>query len=131
MIGLQAGPIVRAICRFSPESYGAPLHQGLASCSGRPDYRFRQVFPYPACILMTRSRSAACVALAVALLAAANPAAKGDEVGVSDDAILFGQVVHGQLVNFHRLILVKPAARTQEGRRLTLTLEKPGTSLSC
>ncbi|MGY3120501.1 ABC-type branched-subunit amino acid transport system substrate-binding protein [Bradyrhizobium sp. S3.14.4] len=40
---------------------------------------------------MTRSRSAACVALAVALLAAANPAAKGDEVGVSDDAILFGQ----------------------------------------
>ncbi|XUJ35491.1 ABC transporter substrate-binding protein [Bradyrhizobium japonicum] len=40
---------------------------------------------------MTRSRSVACVALAVALLAAANPAAKGDEVGVSDDAILFGQ----------------------------------------
>ena len=40
---------------------------------------------------MTRSRSAACVALAVALLAAANPAAKGDEVGVSDDTILFGQ----------------------------------------
>ncbi|WBL76873.1 ABC transporter substrate-binding protein [Bradyrhizobium xenonodulans] len=40
---------------------------------------------------MTRSRFSACVALAVALLATANFAAKGGETGVSDDAILFGQ----------------------------------------
>ncbi|GAB9083803.1 MULTISPECIES: ABC transporter substrate-binding protein [Bradyrhizobium] len=41
---------------------------------------------------MTRSRSATYLALTVALLTAAMLPAKGDEVGVSDDAILFGQV---------------------------------------
>jgi len=40
---------------------------------------------------MTRSRSATCVALIIALLAMATLSAKGDEAGVSDDAILFGQ----------------------------------------
>ncbi|MBR0842306.1 ABC transporter substrate-binding protein [Bradyrhizobium liaoningense] len=40
---------------------------------------------------MTRSRSATYVALTIALLAAATLPTKGDEVGVSDDAILFGQ----------------------------------------
>ena len=40
---------------------------------------------------MTRSRSAACVALTIALLAMARLPAKGGEAGVSDDAILFGQ----------------------------------------
>lgn len=40
---------------------------------------------------MTRSRSATYVALTIALLAAATLPAKGDEVGVSEDAILFGQ----------------------------------------
>ena len=40
---------------------------------------------------MTRSRSATYLALTIALLTAAMLPAKGDEVGVSDDAILFGQ----------------------------------------
>ena len=40
---------------------------------------------------MTRSRSATCLALTIALLAASLLPAKGDEAGVSDDAILFGQ----------------------------------------
>jgi len=40
---------------------------------------------------MTRSRSATCVALTIALLAMARLPAKGGEAGVSDDAILFGQ----------------------------------------
>lgn len=40
---------------------------------------------------MTPSRSATYVALIIALLAAAALPAKGDEVGVSEDAILFGQ----------------------------------------
>ncbi len=40
---------------------------------------------------MTRSRSATYVALTIALLAAATLPAKGGEVGVSADAILFGQ----------------------------------------
>ncbi|WP_426408635.1 ABC transporter substrate-binding protein [Bradyrhizobium ganzhouense] len=40
---------------------------------------------------MKRSRAATCIALAAALLAAATLTAKGDEVGVSEDAILFGQ----------------------------------------
>lgn len=40
---------------------------------------------------MKRSRAATCIALAAALLAAATLTARGDEVGVSEDAILFGQ----------------------------------------
>lgn len=40
---------------------------------------------------MKRSRAAIRIALAAALLAAATLTAKGDEVGVSEDAILFGQ----------------------------------------
>ena len=40
---------------------------------------------------MKRSRAATCIALAAALLAAATLTATGDEVGVSEDAILFGQ----------------------------------------
>ncbi|MCP3446336.1 ABC transporter substrate-binding protein [Bradyrhizobium sp. CCGUVB14] len=40
---------------------------------------------------MKRSHAATCVALAAALLAAATLTAKGDEAGVSEDAILFGQ----------------------------------------
>ncbi|MBR1131678.1 ABC transporter substrate-binding protein [Bradyrhizobium iriomotense] len=40
---------------------------------------------------MTRSRSATCLALTIALLAASLLPAKGGEAGVSDDAILFGQ----------------------------------------
>ena len=40
---------------------------------------------------MKPSRAATCIALAAALLAAATPAARADEVGVSSDAILFGQ----------------------------------------
>ena len=40
---------------------------------------------------MTRSRSATYVALTIALLAAATLPARADEVGVSADAILFGQ----------------------------------------
>ncbi|HEV2158784.1 ABC transporter substrate-binding protein [Bradyrhizobium sp.] len=40
---------------------------------------------------MTRSRSATWLALTIALLAAAVLPAKGEEAGVSDDAILFGQ----------------------------------------
>ncbi|MDA9491789.1 ABC transporter substrate-binding protein [Bradyrhizobium sp. CCBAU 11361] len=40
---------------------------------------------------MTRSRSATYLALTIALLTAAMLPAKGDEAGVSDDAILFGQ----------------------------------------
>ncbi|OAF18047.1 ABC transporter substrate-binding protein [Bradyrhizobium neotropicale] len=40
---------------------------------------------------MKRSRAATCVALIVVLLAALAPAARGDEAGVSADAILFGQ----------------------------------------
>lgn len=40
---------------------------------------------------MKRPRAATCIALAAALLAAATPAARADEVGVSSDAILFGQ----------------------------------------
>lgn len=40
---------------------------------------------------MKRSRAATCIALAAALLAAATLSARGDEVGVSEDAILFGQ----------------------------------------
>ncbi|MCK1387770.1 ABC transporter substrate-binding protein [Bradyrhizobium sp. 21] len=40
---------------------------------------------------MTRSRSATYLALTIALLATSAFAAKADEVGVSDDAILFGQ----------------------------------------
>ena len=45
----------------------------------------------PATILMTRSRSATYVALTIALLAAGLLPAKGEEAGVSEDAILFGQ----------------------------------------
>lgn len=40
---------------------------------------------------MKRSRATTCIALAAALLAAATLTARGDEVGVSEDAILFGQ----------------------------------------
>ncbi|MBR0791812.1 ABC transporter substrate-binding protein [Bradyrhizobium manausense] len=40
---------------------------------------------------MKRSRAATCIALAAALLAAATLTARGDEAGVSDNAILFGQ----------------------------------------
>jgi branched-chain amino acid transport system substrate-binding protein len=40
---------------------------------------------------MTRSRSATYVALTIALLATAMLPAKGDEAGVSEDAVLFGQ----------------------------------------
>lgn len=40
---------------------------------------------------MKRSRAATCIALAAALLAAATLTARGDEVGVGEDAILFGQ----------------------------------------
>ncbi|MBW7970421.1 ABC transporter substrate-binding protein [Bradyrhizobium sp. BR 10289] len=40
---------------------------------------------------MTRSRSATCLALTIGWLAASLLPAKGDEAGVSDDAILFGQ----------------------------------------
>ncbi|TWA98424.1 ABC transporter substrate-binding protein [Bradyrhizobium stylosanthis] len=40
---------------------------------------------------MTRSRSATCLALTIALLAAAVLPARSGEAGVSDDAILFGQ----------------------------------------
>ena len=40
---------------------------------------------------MKRSRAAIGIALAAALLTAATPAARSDEVGVSADAILFGQ----------------------------------------
>lgn len=40
---------------------------------------------------MKRSRAATCIALAAALLVAATLTARGDEVGVSEDAILFGQ----------------------------------------
>ncbi|MEH2487934.1 ABC transporter substrate-binding protein [Bradyrhizobium sp. AZCC 2230] len=40
---------------------------------------------------MKRSRAPTCIALAAALLAAATLTARGDEVGVSEDAILFGQ----------------------------------------
>jgi ABC-type branched-subunit amino acid transport system substrate-binding protein len=40
---------------------------------------------------MKRSRAATCIALAAALLAAATLTARGDEPGVSEDAILFGQ----------------------------------------
>jgi ABC-type branched-subunit amino acid transport system substrate-binding protein len=40
---------------------------------------------------MKRSRAATCIALAGAMLAAATLTARGDEVGVSEDAILFGQ----------------------------------------
>ncbi|MDF0521724.1 ABC transporter substrate-binding protein [Bradyrhizobium yuanmingense] len=40
---------------------------------------------------MHRFRSARSVVLAIALLAATMPAARGDEAGISEDAILFGQ----------------------------------------
>ena len=40
---------------------------------------------------MKRSRAATCIALAAALLAVATLTARGDEAGVSEDAILFGQ----------------------------------------
>lgn len=40
---------------------------------------------------MKRSRATTCIALAAALLAPATLTARGDEVGVSEDAILFGQ----------------------------------------
>ncbi|WP_369721776.1 ABC transporter substrate-binding protein [Bradyrhizobium sp. LLZ17] len=40
---------------------------------------------------MYRFRSARCIVLTIALLAATNLTARGDEIGVSEDAILFGQ----------------------------------------
>ena len=40
---------------------------------------------------MYRSRSARCIVLTIALLAATTLTARGDEIGVSEDAILFGQ----------------------------------------
>src|SRR5262249_12838576 len=60
-------------------------------CSARGTMISNTLTLLPASIPMIRSRSATRLVLTIALLAAALLPAKGGEVGVSDDAILFGQ----------------------------------------
>jgi ABC-type branched-subunit amino acid transport system substrate-binding protein len=84
--------IVEASCSFYPEYYGAAEPSPVSELFRLPEYLCPQLLPAPGkTSLMYRLRSATRIVLAIALLAAASLAARCDEVGVSDDAILFGQ----------------------------------------
>ena len=73
-----------------PEVLRAFVRHAISVLFSLADLSFART-SQPATILMTRSRSATYVALTIALLAAGLLPAKGEEAGVSEDAILFGQ----------------------------------------